>query len=250
MVDLSMRGLELGAQPLENEIISIRVIDLFSRSLGSGVNSAESYTLPQTHVKVPGSLFDIWTRASTYNPAGIIGCPLIDKGILQLPGIGSSSAICVGLHGRRCVGGEGGQRRSSVMLKEAIIFETDATNASKDGAFHKMIGVGTKSVDNIVIIPDIDLWDACIGSCERLGAIPSNVILEVKLVTPAAHVVVEREMLSFPWVLDCSPFLQGAFDSNIVIVDLVTTTDHHMERSLFMGSQDIIPQYRACAPSI
>ena len=135
------------------------------------------------------------------------------------------------------------------MLEETVILETDTTDASEDGALHEVVGIGSKPVNDIVIIPDINLRNAGVCARKRFGAIPPDVVGKIKLVTAAAHVVVEGIMLSLSRILNCRPFLEGTLDSYIVIIDLVATSNHHVEGSLLVGSQDIIPKSRTCTIS-
>lgn len=58
----------------------------------------------------------------------------------------------------------------------------NTANAAKDGAAHEVICVASKPINDVVVVPDIQLRDLAIGVRERLGTIPSNIVVEIVLV--------------------------------------------------------------------
>jgi len=92
-----------------------------------------------------------------------------------------------------------------------------------------------------VVIPDVDLGNGSVCRGEGLSAVPSYVIVIVILVTLGSHLVVEGEMSPLMRVADVDPWLERTIDLDPVVVDLVTTTYHDVERPLFVNAQDIIP---------
>ena len=88
-----------------------------------------------------------------------------------------------------------------MVLEEAVILEAYTSNAAKDRTSHEMIGVGAElffkrsdlvnstgrknnsySIDDVMVVPDVDLRNRGIGSRKRFGTEPTNIILEVILV--------------------------------------------------------------------
>lgn len=131
------------------------------------------------------------------------------------------------------------------MLEETVVFEADTAYASKDGASHEMIRIRAEPIDDIVVVPDVDLRYLRIRRSERLGAIPSNVVVEVIFVAVFPHALIKWVVSSFGGIGNPRPLFQWPIHANSIVVDLVTTADHDMEGFLMVDSQDIIPQHRA-----
>lgn len=205
-------------------------------SFGSRVDTAEGNSFPQAHVEIARSFLDIRPWCLANNPAGVVGRAPVDVRVFGLSWICASGSKAVRGHGLRSIRGKGRDGRRSVVLEEAVVLEANPTNASEDGAFHEAVCVGAKSVDNVMVVPDIDLRNGCIGTCERLGAIPADIVLEVVFVAVGPHLVVKRKVSSLVRVANVCPGLERAIDSNTIIVDLITATNHDMEGSLFVRS--------------
>ena len=122
------------------------------------------------------------------------------------------------------------------MLEQAVILECHSTNSSKDGTLHEMIRVRAEAIDNVVVIPDIDLRDLPVRSFERFVAVPTNVIGIVVPITLSSHFSIEIMVAPFMRVRDFRPSLQRTIHTDAVVVDLVATTYHDMERFLRVHS--------------
>lgn len=136
------------------------------------------------------------------------------------------------------------------MLEQAVVLEADSTKATEYSTSHEMVGVRTKPVNDVVVIPNIDLGDLSVGRCKRLGRIPSHVVFKIVLVALISQIFAKWIVSSLPRIGDCCPFLQRALNTNRVIVDLITSSDHDMERALLVGSQDVVPESGAWEHSL
>lgn len=130
------------------------------------------------------------------------------------------------------------------MLEEAIVLERDTANATEDGTFHELVSVRAETINDVVIIPDIDLRNRSVGRRKRFSAIPADVIVEVVLVAILTHLVVEWKDTTFVRVGDLCPGFEWAIHSNAIIVNLVTPSDHDMKGTFLVGAQDVIPEGR------
>jgi len=131
------------------------------------------------------------------------------------------------------------------MLEETVIFETNTTNASEDRAFHEVVCVGAEAINDVVVVPYVDLGDCGVPACERFSAVPSDIVLEVVLVALSPYLVAKGKCLSLVRIANRSPGLERAVDSNSIVVDLIATTYHDMEGTLFVGSEDVVPESRS-----
>lgn len=61
-----------------------------------------------------------------------------------------------------------------MVLEEHVIFVRTATDPAEDVAFHEFIDIGPKSIDDIMIIPDIDLIHLLSMSLFETGKQPFN----------------------------------------------------------------------------
>ena len=128
-----------------------------------------------------------------------------------------------------------------MVLKQAVILEGDAANASKNSTLHEVIRVASETVDDIMVIPDIDLRNLRIGSGEGLGAIPCNVVVEIESVACGAHFIIEWIFFPFLRIGDVRPGLQRSLDSDTIIVDLIPTANHDMKWALGVFLEYILP---------
>ena len=55
----------------------------------------------------------------------------------------------------------------ALVLEEHIVLKSNRTKPSEYRAAIKMVGIGTESIDNIVIIPNIYHWDLCISYSKK-----------------------------------------------------------------------------------
>ena len=101
-----------------------------------------------------------------------------------------------------------------MVLEEAVILETHAANAAEHMTFHKTVGVRTElllhmldrgietkgllscpySVNNVVVVPNVNLRNGGICSRKWASTEPANVVLEVVLVA-------FYPKLFFKWIL-------------------------------------------------
>src|SRR4051812_39259356 len=120
----------------------------------------------------------------------------------------------------------------------------NSANTPEHSAVHEVVGVGAEAIDDVVVIPDIDLGNLAVGSRKGLVAIPPDIVVVIVLVAFIAHLPIERIFASFVRVANVGPGLERAIYSHSVIVDLVASTDHHVKGSLLVHTEDIVPQYR------
>ena len=97
-----------------------------------------------------------------------------------------------------------------------------------------------------MVIPDVDLRNLGIGRGERFGRVPSNIVLEVVLVTLIAQVFTEKIVPPLLGVGNGGPLLQRSLDPDRVVVNLVASADHDMKWTLLVRPQDVVPERRAC----
>ena len=244
VLDVAVGGGDLPLEPVEDEVVGVVVVDLVAGALGAGVDADEGDALAQAHVQVATPLLDVGAGPLADDPAVVLGLVLEDVGVLELAGVGAGGAVD-GLHGLGRVGGVGGERGRDVVLEEAVVLEGDAADAAEDGAAHEVVGVGAEAVDDVVVVPDVDLGDAAVGLLEGLGGVPADVVGVVVLVAALAHGVVKVVGATLVGVGDAGPLLQGPVDADAVVVDLVAAPDHDMEGLLGVDAQDIVPQVGA-----
>jgi hypothetical protein len=114
-----------------------------------------------------------------------------------------------------------------------------------------------------MIIPDVELGYLPVCRGERLRRVPIceesvmqsgstqvedepfDVILQVEIIAFLAQLFWEGMLSPLLRVGDVAPFSQGTAHSDAVVVDLITASDHDMERSLGMAPEHIIPERRA-----
>lgn len=240
---------KLLVEAIKEHLVRLGVVDLMSCSLRSCINTSKGDARAQLTVNAATAFFDIWAGLSSNEIRWVAHIIRHDKSILQLHGICRCCAFDAHAGRLRRVGCEGALRGSEMVLKEEVVFVRDTTDSSEDGALHEVVGVGAESVDDVVIVPDVHLSNLAVGSRERLLAIPPDVVVEVVLVAVGAHLLAEGVFASFVGARDVRPRLQRAIHSDSVIVDLITSSNHDVKRSLLVHAQDIVPERRA-GPSV
>lgn len=133
-----------------------------------------------------------------------------------------------------------------MVLEQAIIFEADATNTSEDWTSHEVVCIRAKPIYNVMVIPNVDLWYRRVCRCEWLGTVPSDIVVKVVFVAVCSHLIAEGEVSSLVRTANIGPWFKWSIHSHAVIVNLVTATDHDMERLLLMSAKNIIPQSWTC----
>lgn len=115
------------------------------------------------------------------------------------------------------------------MLEKAVILERNAANPPKHGAFHEVVGVGAKlqgrcqlriasgregtySINNVVVVPDVNLWNRRICRRKCPSTEPANVVLEVVLVTFCSKIFSEWIFASLVRICNCCPTFQWTID--------------------------------------
>lgn len=142
----------------------------------------------------------------------------------------------------------------------------DTSNAAEDGTLHEMIRVAPKSVDDVVVVPNVELWYHAVGIGEWLCAVPPNVVLQVPLVTIGPQFLIEMVFSSLMWIGDVCPWTKRPCDADAVIVDFynqvsncwkmsgsdrhtIPSTNHDVYGQLLMVPEDVVPE-RCTRPSI
>src|SRR2546423_5655168 len=115
-----------------------------------------------------------------------------------------------------------------MVLEEAVILETYAADAAKHSAWHEMLGIGTKlwlrlalckakgfwsysySVNDIMVVPDVDLGNRSVCRRERLSTKPADVILEVVFIAFYSKLFSEWIVASLFRISDVCPLPQWA----------------------------------------
>lgn len=54
------------------------------------------------------------------------------------------------------------------MLKQGVILICNASKTTEDRRSHEVIGVGAETIDNVVIVPNVNLRYLSIGPSKRL----------------------------------------------------------------------------------
>ena len=94
-----------------------------------------------------------------------------------------------------------------------------------------------------MIIPHIHHWDLGVGHAEKTLREPHRVPFEIESLQFLLH---RRRKVSFMfmmWILDIEPFpKKGALAHDSIVVDLVPSTNHDMERSCLMTVEHISPE--------
>ena len=129
-----------------------------------------------------------------------------------------------------------------MMLEQEVVLVCNSTDSSENSAVHEVVGIRAETIDDVVIIPDVDLGNLAVGSRKWLVAIPLHVVVEVVLVALIAHLLVKGKFASLVGVSNICPGLQRPIDSYTVIVNLITSANHDMEWFLFVHADNIIPE--------
>lgn len=93
-----------------------------------------------------------------------------------------------------------------------------------------------------MVIPNVELGDLPVRIRERLDVVPPNVVFQVVIIALDPELLRERILSAFLRVADISPRTERAIDTDSIIVYLVATSDHDVERHLAVFSHHIIPQ--------
>ena len=111
------------------------------------------------------------------------------------------------------------------MLEEHVVLPRRRPDAPKDVALHELVDVGAEAVDDIVVVPDVELGDLAVGHGEGAGRVPADVVLEVVIVAVLAQLLGEGVLAPLLGARDVGPLAQRALDADAVVVDLVAASD-------------------------
>lgn len=243
MLDRAIGGGDLSRRVVEDEIIGLRIVDLVACALRASVDAQERHTCAELTVDAPASLLDIRSRAPTDDVAGIFAVGRHDIGVPQLDGVCGRAVSVTGIGGRLLrIGRERRLRGRNVMLEEHVVLVRHASYTAEDGTTHEMVGVRAEPIDDVVIVPDVELRDLAVSARERLSAVPPDVVVEVVLVASRPHVLVERVLPSLPRIGNVRPRPQRTVDAYAIVVDLVAASNHDVERLLCVHTQHVVPE--------
>lgn len=76
-----------------------------------------------------------------------------------------------------------------------------------------------------MIVPEVELRNLAVGTCEWLCRVPSNVVVDIVVITFLAQGFREGVVSSFFRVRDTSPLSQWTVDSDAIVVNLITSTN-------------------------
>src|SRR5579862_3280694 len=113
-----------------------------------------------------------------------------------------------------------------MVLKEHVIFKSDMSDTNENRGPHHMICVAPKSIDDIMIIPDIHLRDLPISRRKWLRGEPPTIIPKEIIIAVLSALVIERVDSSLAGILFFCPMAQRPFNPNAIIVDLISPTNH------------------------
>lgn len=241
MFDLSVCRGHLTLEAREDGVIRVGIIDLVTSALRASVDPHECYAPAETHVQASAPFLHIRPRAGSHDPTGVLLVPFKNEGVLQLPGVSAGCAID-SLHRLGGVRGVGRLGRRYVMLEQTVVLVRHASDAAEDRALHEVVGIGAEAVDDIVVVPDVDLGNPSAGTLEGFMSIPPHVVPVVVVIAVSSQLVVEIMRPSLVRVGDVGPLPERAINPDAVIIDLVAAADHDMERSDRMKSENVVPQ--------
>ena len=93
-----------------------------------------------------------------------------------------------------------------------------------------------------MIIPDVDHRNLGIGHAEQALGKPHSISIKVETLQFFLHLGSEGSMVLLGGNFELRPLAKVVcFDHHSIVIDLVPTSDHHMERSSLMRIQHIAP---------
>ena len=135
-----------------------------------------------------------------------------------------SNTVSVVVHRLRRIRGVSGDWWRKVVLEEKVVLVGCASNATEDVALHELLDVGAEAVNNVVVIPKVELGDLAIHTSERLGVVPADVVGKVIVVALLSELFWEWILATLSWVVDLSPWSKWSVDTDTVVIGLITTT--------------------------
>lgn len=151
-----------------------------------------------------------------------------------------------------------------MVLEEHVEFMRASTDPAEDIALHEIVHIGPEAINDIMVVPDVDLGHGCeclisllpahalprrttylgnlpVGRRKRLGRVPADIVLEVIVVAFCTKLLGESIVSALLGVRDGCPGCQRAADANSIIVNLIAATEHDMEGHFGMASHHIVP---------
>ena len=94
-----------------------------------------------------------------------------------------------------------------------------------------------------MIVPHVDHWDLGIGHAEKTLGEPHRISLKVECFQFLTHGRRKVSSTFMVWILDMKPFVEKwALFRDSIVVYLVSSTNHDMERSCLMTIEHIAPK--------
>lgn len=112
-----------------------------------------------------------------------------------------------------------------MVLEEEVVLVCYTANAAENVAFHEIFDVGAKAVNNVVVVPEVELRNLSVGSGEGLGGVPTDVVGDVVIVAFFAELLWEWVVAALAWVGDPGPWIERAVDTDAVVVNLVASAE-------------------------
>ena len=118
---------------IENDIVALLAQNLIAHPLSPAVQAQKCQLTSEEHEDTPAELVDVRTRACTKQPTRL---------------------FLRGLSYER------------LMLEQHVVFESHGTKASEDTIAHEVVRIGSETINNIVVVPDIHHWNLAVGHTE------------------------------------------------------------------------------------
>ena len=225
-------------------LVSLGVVDLVACSLRACVNAQESHTLSELAENVPAALLDVWSGLLANDVARVFVVELGDEGLLELRRVRRSGLfVATGCLRRVC--GKSADWWRQMVLEQHVVLVRNTSDTAEDGAAHEVVSVRAEAINNVMVIPDVQLRDLAVGVREGSHAVPLDVVVKVEHVALVAHVLAKGEVATLLGVSNGGPRRQRATDTHAVVVDLVAASDHDVEGRLLVHAEDVVPESRA-----
>jgi hypothetical protein len=99
------------------------------------------------------------------------------------------------------------------------------TNTTENCTAHEMVRIRAETINDIMVIPNIQLRNSAVGAFERLSSIPQDVVVEIVIVAPLAQVFAKEKIASLLGIGDGCPLVQRPVNPYSIIVDLIATSN-------------------------
>ena len=138
-----------------------------SSPLGASVNTSEGNVLPELRIHASTSLLDVRTRSVAADILRTFGALRQNESVLEWFRILRASirlwhmgfeSIPEVLASARRIGRESGGWRREMVLEEQVVLVGHSSNNLDYRGFHEVVGIRAEAVDDVVVVPDVDLW--------------------------------------------------------------------------------------------